>query len=53
MYTLPTFMNEVLSEERQLMKWVGIFPGEFSYLNKLEICNSNFQMVIQTKLYQA
>ena len=25
MYTLPPFMGEVLSEEMQLMKWVGIF----------------------------
>ena len=25
MYTLPLFMDEVLSEETQLMKWVGIF----------------------------
>ena len=25
MYTLPTFMDKVLNEERQLMKWVGIF----------------------------
>ena len=25
MYTLPPFMDAVLSEERQLMKWVGIF----------------------------
>ena len=25
MYTLPEFIDEVLSEERQLMKWVGIF----------------------------
>ena len=25
MHTLPPFMNAVLSEERQLMKWVGIF----------------------------
>ena len=35
MYTLPPFMDEVLSKERQLMKWVGIFQmgifrGEFS-----------------------
>ena len=33
--SLPPFMDEVLSEERQLMKWVGIFQvgifrGEFS-----------------------
>ena len=27
MYTLPPFMDAVLSEERQLMKWVGIFQG--------------------------
>ena len=26
MYTLPPFRDEVLSEERQLIKWVGIFP---------------------------
>ena len=26
MYTLPAFMEEVLIEERKLMKWVGIFP---------------------------
>ena len=25
MYTLPQFIDEVLSEEIQLMKWVGIF----------------------------
>ena len=25
MYTLTPFMDEVLSEERQLKKWVGIF----------------------------
>ena len=25
MYTLPPFMDAVLSEERQIMKWVGIF----------------------------
>ena len=25
MYTLPPFMDEILSEERQIMKWVGIF----------------------------
>ena len=25
MYTLPPFMDEMLSEERQLMKWVEIF----------------------------
>ena len=25
MYILRPFMDEVLSEERQLMKWVGIF----------------------------
>ena len=25
MYTLPPFMDAVLSEERQLRKWVGIF----------------------------
>ena len=35
MYILPPFMDEVLSEERQLTKWVeifqvGIFRGEFS-----------------------
>ena len=30
MYTLPPFMNPVLSEEKQLMKWVGIFQvGNF------------------------
>ena len=34
MYTLPPFIGEVLSEERQLMKWVvifqvGVFWGEF------------------------
>ena len=34
-YTLPPFMDALLSEERQLMKWVGIFwvgilRGEFS-----------------------
>ena len=34
MYTLPPFMDEVLSGERQLMEWVGIFQvrifrGEF------------------------
>ena len=33
MYTLPPFIGEVLSEERQLMKWVvifqvGVFWGE-------------------------
>ena len=30
MYTLPPspFMDEVLREERQLMKWVGIFQVE-------------------------
>ena len=28
MYALPPFMDEVLSEERQLMKWVGIFQVE-------------------------
>ena len=25
MYTLPPFMDNLLSEERQLIKWVGIF----------------------------
>ena len=25
MHTLSPFMDELLSEERQLMKWVGIF----------------------------
>ena len=25
MYTLPSFMDAVLSEERQLRKWVGVF----------------------------
>ena len=25
MYTLPPFMDAVLSDERQLIKWVGIF----------------------------
>ena len=25
MYVLRPFMDEVLSEERQLMKWVGMF----------------------------
>ena len=25
MYTLPAFTDKVLSEERHLMKWVGIF----------------------------
>ena len=25
MYTLPPFMDAVLSEERQLMKWVEVF----------------------------
>ena len=34
MYTLPPFIGEVLSEERQLMKWVvifqvGVFWGDF------------------------
>ena len=24
-YTFPPFMDELLSEKRQLMKWVGIF----------------------------
>ena len=25
MYSFPPFMDKALSEERQLMKWVGIF----------------------------
>ena len=25
MYTLPPFIDAILSEERQLMKWLGIF----------------------------
>ena len=25
MYTLPPFMDKLLSKERKLMKWVGIF----------------------------
>ena len=32
MYTLPPFKEEVLSEERQLMKWVGIFQVEIFWL---------------------
>ena len=50
MYTLPPFMDAVLNEERQLMKWVrilqmgifwagnfrlGIFPGGGSLLEPL------------------
>ena len=30
MYTLPPIMDEMLSEERQLMKWVGYSRWEFS-----------------------
>ena len=33
MYTLPPFMNEMLSEERQLMKWVGIFQVEIFWVS--------------------
>ena len=32
MYSLPPFKEEVLSEERQLMKWVGIFQVEIFWL---------------------
>ena len=35
MYILRPFMDEVLSEERQLMKWVGIFLVEIFWVGIL------------------
>ena len=50
MYTLPPFMDAVLNEERQLIKWVGIlhvrtfwmgiFRGEFSWNRFLHFTTS-------------
>ena len=42
MYILRPFMDEVLSEERQLMKWVGIFLVEIFWVGLLREGGGNF-----------
>ena len=37
MYILRPFMDEVLSEERQLMKWVGIFQVEIFWVEIFQV----------------
>ena len=43
MYILRPFMDEVLSEERQLMKWVGIFQVEIFWVGILREGGGIFQ----------
>ena len=60
MYTLPPFMDAVLSEQRQLMKWVGIFqvrifrvgifPGAI-FLEPVTVNEKLFKKTIFSKCY--